>query len=116
MVMQDGRFAQSAAPAELYRRPVTREVARLKGAAAVLPGRAVDVLLRPDQIVCGEAGQGAVAATVIGAAFQGDHSVVTIEAGCVRLDLPLRLVGVVPAIIHLRIDGKCMAYSCERSA
>ena len=134
-VMQEGRIAQSAPPAELYWRPVTREIARLTGAAVLLPGQAVpgrastalgtvalqagspesgpvEVLLRPDQLVCTGPEQGGVAARVSGAAFRGDHSVVTIECGGGQLDLPLRVVGVVPELIHLRVEGRCMAYSC----
>ena len=139
MVMQHGRIAQSAPPAELYRRPVTRDVAFLTGAAVLLPGRVeggrastplgtvalhagspesgtVEVMLRPDQIVCGEPGQGGVAARVSGAAFRGDHTVVTVECGGTSLELPLRVVGAVPEQLHLRIDGHCMAYSREQNA
>ena len=139
MVMQDGRIAQSAPPGELYRRPVTREVARLTGAAVLLPGQAepgrastplgmvalhagtpeggaVEVLLRPDQIVCTEAGQGTVQARVSGAAFRGDHTVVTLECGGVRLDLPLRIPDVVPEMLHLRVEGRCMAYADDTVA
>ncbi len=138
MVMQDGRIAQSAAPSELYRRPVTREVALLTGAAVLLPGRAepgrastplgtvalhagapesgaVEVLLRPDQIVCAPPGQGAPA-RVSGVAFRGDHSVVTLECGGVRIDLPLRMPDDVPDMLHLRIEGRCMAYRCDSAA
>ncbi len=133
MVMQDGRIAQSAAPAELYRHPVSREVARLTGAAVLLPGRAergravtalgtvalhagspengpVEVLLRPDQLVCTEPGQGGVAMRVSDAVFRGDHSVVTVMGGDGAIELPLRLLEAAPKVIHLRVDGDCMAY------
>ncbi len=138
MVMQDGRIAQSAPPQELYRRPVTPEVARLTGAAVMLPGQAqgdtattplgpvslhpgtpdsgpVDVMLRPDQLVCAQPGDG-MAVPVSGAAFRGDHTVVTIMCGDAPLELPLRLVSAAPDLVHLRIDGACMAYQADRDA
>lgn len=138
MVMQDGRIAQSAPPQELYRRPVTREVARLTGAAVLLPGEAhgdtamtplgpvtlhpgtpdsgaIEILLRPDQLVCVEPGCG-VAAPVSGAAFRGDHTVVTVACDGVSFDLPLRLLSDAPDLVHLRIDGACMAYPVRHDA
>ncbi|RZK90383.1 MAG: ABC transporter ATP-binding protein [Methylobacterium sp.] len=136
MVMQDGRIAQSAPPQELYRRPVTPEVARLTGAAVMLSGQAqgdtattplgpvslhpgtpdsgpVDIMLRPDQLVCVQPG-GGMAMRVSGTAFRGDHTVVTVTCGDASLDLPLRLVSAAPDLIHLRIDGACMAYRAHR--
>ena len=138
MVMQDGRIAQSAPPQELYRRPVTREVAQLTGAAVLLPGEArgdtaitplgpvalhpgtpesgpVEIMLRPDQLVCVEPGRG-VAAQVSRTAFRGDHTVVTVVCDGVPLDLPLRLLSDAPSLVHLRIDGACMAYAVQPKA
>ncbi len=132
MVMQDGRIAQSAPPQELYRRPVTPEVARLTGEVVLLPGKArgdmaetplgpvalhpntpergpVEIMLRPDQLVCVEPGEG-ITAAVSATAFRGDHTVVTVACGGAPLDLPLRLRSTAPELVHLRIHGACMAY------
>ena len=117
---------------------MTREVARLTGAAVMLPGQAhgdtattplgpvslhpgtpdsgtVDIMLRPDQLVCVEPG-GGMAVPVSGTAFRGDHTVVTVMCGDLPLELPLRLISVAPELVHLRIDGACMAYDAHRDA
>jgi iron(III) transport system ATP-binding protein len=80
-VMFDGRIAQLAAPADLYRRPATRQVAAFVGEANFLPGVAagatvetalgplalaeaahgpVEVLLRPEMIALAAGGDSVV--------------------------------------------------------
>lgn len=97
-VMGDGRIAQVAAPGDLYSAPVDLGVATFVGDAVVLDvvaagsyaesplgalelrspvsgaGRAV---VRPEQIVLGEAGAG-VEATVTGTVFYGHDAIVRV--------------------------------------
>ncbi len=99
-VMQNGRLAQWATPEELYRQPVSPEVARFVGEAVFLPGEtagrkaccalgqvellapmppgAVELMIRPEQIKLGEA-PNAVAAHVKAVTFYGPDAIVTLH-------------------------------------
>ncbi len=100
-VLRDGRVVQSAAPAVLYREPADLGVAVFVGEVVVLPGTATDrgvrtvlghlpvagpngaagtavrVLLRPEQVRLGDAGD--PEATVVGQVFTGPDSLVTVR-------------------------------------
>ncbi len=131
-VMREGRVVQCAEPAVIYRQPADAAVARLTGGAILLDGELrhgradtvlgslpthrgsadagpVQVMLRPEQIVLGAPGDG-VAARKLGAVFQGDHTVVTVGIGPVRLELRLALVDDLSDTLHLRVAGPCMAF------
>jgi iron(III) transport system ATP-binding protein len=132
-VLRDGRIVQVGSPEEVYRRPVDAELARFVGEAVLLPGLAaagsvtcslgrlklvcgmpegaVDVLLRPEQLLVGNSG---APARVISASFLGD-------AASVRLQLThdgAALVARVPgqacpqpgAIVGVSVDGAVVAY------
>ena len=103
-VLQGGRIVQAAAPADLYTRPADLDVASFVGEAVVLPAtlrgdgtlaecdqgtvpvRPVrdaaaasgTVLLRPEQIVLGPAGDG-VPARVTGVQFFGHDALVELS-------------------------------------
>jgi iron(III) transport system ATP-binding protein len=134
-VMRDGLVAQYADPATVYRQPVDAAVARLTGATLFLDGRmaggmaetplgclpvrpgapqsgAVSVLLRPEQVVAAEAGDGLEVA-VTGSLFHGAQTRVRIVAGqtCLTLSLPGTVV--LGATIRLRVIGKAVAFACE---
>ena len=127
LVMRDGRAAQLADPATLYRHPADAGVARLTGAAILLDGHAQDgwvdtvlgrmdapgaagpvqVMLRPDQVALVGPGEG-VPARVVGTAFQGDHSILQVTVGDVTM--ALRVSGAVAAEVHLRTTGACVVF------
>ena len=116
-VMNGGRIEQLGVPREIYERPATRFVADFIGASSVLsarvvapgtvelpggvrlevglgrglePGRALDLLVRPERVELGGSGRNTVTATVAGVMYLGDHTEV-------RLTLPgdVRLLAVV---------------------
>jgi len=112
-VMNAGRIEQLGPPREIYERPATRFVADFIGASSVLvarvidartvelgggvrldvelgralePGRAVELIVRPERVELGGAGRNAVAATVASVMYLGDHTEVRVTlAGGVRL-------------------------------
>ena len=130
-VMRRGLVVQYAAPAALYRHPVDAEVARLTGDAILLDGVATDgsaetplgtvalqpgapegavqVMLRPEQIVLTEAGQG-VAARTLSSVFRGDHALVGVALGEIRLDVRLSAFDEVAETLRLRVNGPGMAF------
>ncbi len=131
-VMRDGQVVQCAGPAELYRHPLSVEVARLTGAAIFLAGTAgggrvmtalgalavqsgapaagaVQVMLRPEQVLAVGPGDG-VPARKLAAAFRGDHTLTTVDINGEQLDLRLPALGADCGTLHLRVTGPCMAY------
>jgi iron(III) transport system ATP-binding protein len=95
-VMRDGRLAQTADPATLYREPVDADIARFVGDAVLLPayldhGKADtplgplalrdtgalgpgQVMIRPEQLIC-EPAPGAFTARVVSSTYYGHDSV-----------------------------------------
>ncbi len=125
-VMRAGVIVQHADPETLYRRPADLDVARLTGGTIVLPGVAdggraetalgavpvdgalrgpVTVMLRPEQVTAHAEG---VAVEVVGQAFRGEHTLVTIAAGGITLDVALPAAP--EGALRLRVGGAAMAY------
>jgi iron(III) transport system ATP-binding protein len=98
-VLRAGRLVQTAAPTELYRKPVDLEVARFVGEAVIVSGTATDglvecalgtlpvrgpvadgrvqVMIRPEQIRLAQSGDRAsAAADVVEVSFRGPDAVV----------------------------------------
>ncbi|MBI1734424.1 MAG: ABC transporter ATP-binding protein [Candidatus Rokubacteria bacterium] len=123
-VMNAGRIEQLGGPREIYERPATRFVADFIGASSVLavrvvgprtveiaggvrldvdlghplePGTTRDLLVRPERVELGGAGQNTVSATVASVMYLGDHTEV-------RMTLPgdVRLLAVVRGAITLQ--------------
>jgi iron(III) transport system ATP-binding protein len=131
-VMRQGLVVQYAAPTALYRHPIDAEVARLTGDAILLDGVAKDgcartalgivplqsagpegrvqVMLRPEQIALAAAGQG-VAAQALSSVFRGDHALVTVALGDIRLDVRLSAFDEVADTLTLRVNGPGMAFA-----
>jgi iron(III) transport system ATP-binding protein len=131
-VMRRGSIVQYAAPKDLYRRPIDIEVARLTGGAILLdgvardgraetalgavalqpaaPGGRVQVMLRPEQIALAPPGQG-ISAQALASVFRGDHALVTVALGDVRLDLRLSAFDEVDGAVHLLVNGPGMAFA-----
>jgi spermidine/putrescine ABC transporter ATP-binding subunit len=112
-VMHAGRIEQLGSPRDVYERPATRFVADFIGASSVLdaravdgetvelaagarlrvvlrpalvPGRALRLLVRPERVELGATGPNTVPARVVGVMYLGDHSEVRLElAGGQRL-------------------------------
>lgn len=139
-VMIAGRIAQDGDPAMVYRRPASPEVARLTGEAIVLdaelrcgaavtalgtlpawpgtpPAGAAVALLRPEQVVPAQAGEG-IPARVLGHEFRGDHALTTVRVN--GQDLRVRSAGPdfpsPEAPIHLRVVGPCCVFPREAGA
>lgn len=131
--MRGGRIVQHADPETLYRRPADLDIARLTGGTVILrgtmrEGRAwtvlgpvavegscrgeVEVMLRPEQI---EADGDGVEVRVLGRAFQGGHTLLSVEAGGVSLDIPMAVPPVAGTMARLRVRGMGMAYEAVRS-
>ncbi|GLK68423.1 ABC transporter ATP-binding protein [Hansschlegelia plantiphila] len=133
-VMHEGLIAQQGNPLAVYATPASPEVARITGAAVFLDavirdgfaetvigamplgavaagvnGRA-NVCLRPEQIVVG-ALRGC-AATVIDRSFRGDHCVLNVAVGDVRLPVraPAAFEADASGVVHLEISGSCVAF------
>jgi spermidine/putrescine transport system ATP-binding protein len=113
-VMEEGRIAQSGAPAEVYEKPRTRFVAQFLGSANLIearrngPALGVDTALgpfilrqappweagtlaiRPERIqVCAQAPAcNGLAAQVCDWVYRGDHCEVLVEPGPLRLRTP----------------------------
>lgn len=131
-VMRRGLVVQYAAPTALYRHPVDAEVARLTGEAILLDGVATDgraetalgsitlqpdapegavrVMLRPEQIVLAPSGQG-VQAHTLASTFRGDHALVTVGIGDIKLDVRLNAFDEVAQTLQLRVNGPAMAFA-----
>jgi iron(III) transport system ATP-binding protein len=139
-VLMAGRLIQTAAPAVLYRTPLTLEVARFVGEAVVVPGRAVggtmssplgelalidrevhglvDAMIRPEQIQVLGAEPGAsdrgVMATVSAHTFYGPDSVLQLQLDGVPEPISARVLGHdAPAPgerVQLTVTGEVMAY------
>ncbi|MEN9644591.1 MAG: hypothetical protein RL238_1260 [Actinomycetota bacterium] len=99
-VLLDGRVAQHAAPSELYRHPVSLDVARFVGDAVVLPGRHlrgdvstalgttacstslpdgdVTVVVRPEHVALRDDDHG-VAGRVVSRAYYGHDGTATVQ-------------------------------------
>jgi iron(III) transport system ATP-binding protein len=134
-VLMSGRLVQTAAPALLYRAPVSLDVARFVGEAVVVPGRAaggtvscplgelplldgevegiVDTMIRPEQIQLHRGGQGA-RATVRARTFYGPDSVLQLQLDGLPAPISARVLGhEVPAPgerVELSVVGEVMAY------
>ncbi len=132
-VMQSGRIAQCADPATLYNSPADIDVARMTGpvilldgtlhgdhadtmlgrvtvqAGAPTSGRAT-ILLRREQIVQAEPGQG-IAATIHRRMFRGDHILAQVQAG--GMEFETKLASNIPTSLtslHISVQGAAMAY------
>jgi iron(III) transport system ATP-binding protein len=130
-VMRRGLIVQYAAPKELYRHPIDLEVARLTGEAILLdgivqdggartalgilpvqaeaPAGKVQVLLRPEQITLAPT-DGGVPAHVLSSLFRGDHALVNVAVGDIRLDLRLRAFDDAEGAVELRVNGPAVAF------
>jgi iron(III) transport system ATP-binding protein len=143
-VLMAGRLIQTAAPAVLYRTPLTLEVARFVGEAVVVPGRAgggamssplgelalidrevhglVDAMIRPEQIQVRRADPGArgVLATVIGRTFYGPDSVLALQLDGMPESISARVLGhdapAPGARVRLTVSGDVTAYPRSGSA
>jgi iron(III) transport system ATP-binding protein len=137
-VLMAGRLVQTAAPAVLYRMPLSLDVARFVGEAVVVPGRAagetvscplgelslvdrevqgvVDVMIRPEQIQLrpAEDGTRGVVATVSARTFYGPDSVLRLRLDGVAEPISARVLGHdAPAPgerAKLNVSGEVMAY------
>ncbi|HET6870934.1 MAG TPA: ABC transporter ATP-binding protein [Solirubrobacteraceae bacterium] len=145
-VLMAGHLIQTAAPAVLYRTPLTVRVARFVGEAVVVPGRAdggtvscplgelalvdrevhglVDAMIRPEQIRVhrpepGEADRG-VTATVSARTFYGPDSVLRLQLDGMPEPVSARVLGHdAPAPgerVHLTVSGEVMAYPRANSS
>ena len=130
-VMRHGLVVQYAPPQDLYRHPIDAEVARLTGEAILLDGEAragqaqtalgpvtlqsgapegaVRVMLRPEQIALASADRG-VPAQALSRVFRGDHALVGVALGDVRIDVRLSAFDDAADMLHLRVNGPGMAY------
>ncbi len=133
-VMNKGGIVQCADPATVYLSPATRMAAQLTGPAIFLPGH-VDgpgvrcvlgtlalhpkswrgsgeawVMLRPEQLVLAEPGQGAMA-RVLRRSFHGAHTTAAVAVQDYGFDVHLdpRRDDGAPEIA-LTVSGACMAY------
>ncbi len=131
-VLRSGRLVQTAAPATLYREPVSLDVARFVGDAVVLPGTvsdgsvecalgrlplraaapagAVEVMIRPEQIRLAENG---VPADVTGASYFGPETVLRLSLRDGTPVLLRTLDAAAPgtgAEVGLAVDGAVAAY------
>jgi iron(III) transport system ATP-binding protein len=131
-VMRRGLVVQYAAPTALYRHPIDAEVARLTGEVILLDGIArdgsartalgivplqsdgpegrVQVMLRPEQIALAAVGQGVVA-KALSSVFRGDHALVTVALGDIKLDVRLSAFDEVAETLNLRVNGPGMAFA-----
>ncbi|MFC4297322.1 ABC transporter ATP-binding protein [Castellaniella hirudinis] len=134
-VMQSGVIMQCARPETVYWQPASPAVARLTGAAIFLPGHglgrtatcalgalplhdgdeapggAAMVMVRPEQVQWQADGPG-VPARVVRHSFRGDHTLVGLALGDMRLDLRMPSLAAPPldAQGHVYILGACMAW------
>ena len=134
-VMQGGVIMQCARPEAVYWQPASPAVARLTGAAIFLPGRCrartaacamgelplhgsaevpdgtATIMVRPEQVQWQADGPG-VPARVVRHSFRGDHTLVGLALGDMRLDLRMPSLTAPPldAQGHVRILGACMAW------
>jgi iron(III) transport system ATP-binding protein len=145
-VLMAGRLIQNAAPAVLYRKPVTLDVARFVGEAVVVPGRAeggtmssplgelelidrearglVDAMIRPEQIEVHRAQPGSidrgVTATVSACTFYGPDSVLGLELAGLPEPISARVLGHhAPAPgerVRLTVSGEVMTYPRSAAA
>ena len=140
-VMQAGQIMQCARPEAVYWQPADAAVARLTGSAifvqgrchaqtvdcplgrlplhdaAVVPDGSATVMLRPEQLRWNTAGQG-VAARVVQRSFRGDHTMVGLSVGGLRLGLRMSSLHapVQGDHGHVAVDGACMAYAGVQAA
>ncbi|HSC03923.1 MAG TPA: ABC transporter ATP-binding protein [Solirubrobacteraceae bacterium] len=139
-VLMAGRLIQAAAPAVLYRTPLTLDLARFVGEAVVVPGHAgggtvscplgelplvdrevggpVDAMIRPEQIQVHPAEPGTsdrgVMATVTARTFYGPDSVLRLQLDGLPDSVSARVLGHdAPAPgerAQLTVSGEVMAY------
>lgn len=138
-VMQGGKIMQSAPPDQVYWRPGSPAVARLTGASifiegtcdrgvvacalgrlplyppcSALAGPAL-VMLRPEQIMPGPAGNGP-SAYVSRSSFRGDHTLLGLELDglCFSLRTSSLDAPTAASTVSLAVRGCCMAFPLER--
>jgi thiamine transport system ATP-binding protein len=93
VLLRDGRVEQEGPPQEVWTRPATESAARFLGFANLLPdqrdGRPVWLALRPDglRVEAPPGPPGALAATVTGSTFRGDHFLVRVDAAVGPLEI-----------------------------
>ncbi|HEY1449549.1 MAG TPA: ABC transporter ATP-binding protein [Solirubrobacteraceae bacterium] len=138
-VMRDGAIVQSADPRALYRDPLDADLASFLGDAVLLDGELGEegadtalgyvrtrgagasaagmatVMLRPEQILCGEPVAGAPCGRVVSTAFYGHDA--TVEVSLLDrsgLSITARAAGYrVPAIgeqVSLRVEGSALVF------
>ncbi len=131
-VMLAGRIIQCAAPADVYRRPASADVASLTGAAIFLDatlrgGRAetplgalpvdaaglrdgdpVRLMLRPEQLRLVPSGEGREA-TVTGSRFKGDHTLVSVSVDGLALDIRAQEAPT-GSTAFVAVDGSAVAF------
>ncbi|HKO28329.1 MAG TPA: ABC transporter ATP-binding protein, partial [Solirubrobacteraceae bacterium] len=145
-VLMAGRLIQTAAPAVLYRTPLTLDVARFVGEAVIVSGRAdagtmssplgelalidreikglVDAMIRPEQIQVHPPEPGAidrgVMATVSACTFYGPDSVLQLQLDGMPEPISARVLGhrapVPGERVRLTVSGEVMAYPRSGSA
>jgi iron(III) transport system ATP-binding protein len=142
-VMRGGRIAQAADPQTLYRDPVDAEVAAFVGEAVLLTGRQeaagvatslgrlrtrgpaiargerVTLMLRPEQILCREAGTSAAedgpSGQVLSTSFYGHDATARVALdGPDRREIVARAAGhLLPAVgqrVAIEVEGMAVAY------
>ncbi len=136
-VMQRGVLAQFSAPAELYRRPATPELAAFVGEAVFLPGEVLGnaahtalgvlplaapvaagptrVMLRPEQIrLCAAPVPDAAQARVAGITYYGSDAIVALQLAGGGAEISARIFGhAAPergGMVWATVEGPVMAY------
>jgi len=140
-VLRDGQLVQTGPPETVYRTPADLDVAHFVGDAVVVPGEArreavvctlgtlpirgehvvgkVYVMIRPEQIRVNEgAGDGGIAAKVIGQIFYGPESALQLELDDgSRTAVTARTFDGTDAVpgdaVTLRVDGPVAVYPAE---
>jgi iron(III) transport system ATP-binding protein len=145
-VMRGGRIVQAADPQTLYRDPVDAEVAAFVGEAVLLAGRQrsgraetslgplqtrsaaltegdrVTLMLRPEQILCREAGAATTddgpTGQVLSTSFYGHDATVRVALdGPERREIVARAAGhLLPAVgqrVAIEVEGTAIAYPVE---
>jgi len=129
-VMRDGVIVQTGTPADIYARPADLDTARFVGDAVILPGTAdgtavttvlgahaaldhrgaVDVLLRPEQLVRDDAS--ACRATVRSLSFHGHDALVDLDLGGVAVTARWQ-AGSLPQpgdVVGIRVAGDALVF------
>ena len=138
-VLRRGRLVQIAAPAELYRNPVDAELARFVGEAVLLPGHArggvvdcalgrlalapgearegaVQLMVRPEQIVLGAPLTDGADARVVSVAYYGHDASLGLMLPTLEAPLVARINGAQALslqagdLVRLTVEGPVVAF------